>query len=76
MLPIGSHTHTYLKSPAVGKEHIHDASHLTTGNHKALPGKLDGESCLPHKRLGAQPVHDGFLERAAVRNSGSPGLEM
>jgi len=66
----------YLKSPALGKEHIHDSSHLTTDNYKALPGRLHGESCLPHKRFGAQPVHDGFLERAAVRDSGSPGLEM
>ena len=72
---IYTHTHV-LKSPALGKEHIQDSSHLTTDNHKALPGRLHGESCLPHKRFGAQPVHDGFLETAAVRDSGSPGLEM
>ena len=66
----------YLKNPALSKEHMHDFSHLTTDNHKALPGRLHGESCLPRKSLGAQPVHDGFLERAAVRDSGSSELEM
>lgn len=63
----------YLKSPSLGKRHICDSSGLTTGNYKALPGRLHGESCPPHTRLGAQPVHDSSLERVAVKDPGSPG---
>lgn len=44
-----------------------DLTGLTTGNYKVLPGKSPGESCPPHTRLGAQPVH---LEGVAVKDSG------
>lgn len=63
----------YLKSLALGKRHICDYPGLTIGKYKALPIRPHGESCPSHKRLGAQPVHDNFLERVAVRDSDSSG---
>lgn len=65
-----------VRSLTPGQNPLWNLSGPTTVNYKNFPSLAGpiGGNCPSHTRLGAQPVCCSFLEGAAVRNSGNPGV--